>query len=227
MRDRRRDGTSHRGASCVPPGLWPAQRRSTVQAPSCSASALAAGSPALHRQSRPLGLCFPGTQAEMPPPHAAAPEFSRDCRKVHQEPGQARHVIQAHSSPGAPASALTHAISGSAAHDPHFFPPSPDVPRFLFPQGLCLFRASASSGLLRPIQTGEPATRAAELRPAQRGAARALLPSPSHLPGALTLAWIGLGSSVTIKYWVTLLAKLCVGPPCYWLPCSSHLRLSV
>lgn len=150
MRDRRWDGTSHRGASCVPPGLWPAQRRSTVQAPSCSASALAAGSPALHRQSRPLGLCFPGTQAEMPPPHAAAPEFSRDCRKVHQEPGQARHVIQAHSSPGAPASALTPAISGSAAHDPHFFPPSPDVPRFLFPQGLCLFRASASSGLLRP-----------------------------------------------------------------------------
>lgn len=127
-----------------PAGLWPAQRRSTVQAPSCSASALAAGSPALHRQSRPLGLCFPGTQAEMPPPHAAAPEFSRDCRKVHQEPGQARHVIQAHSSPGAPASALTPAISGSAAHDPHFFPPSPDVPRFLFPQGLCLLGPSAS-----------------------------------------------------------------------------------
>lgn len=156
----------------------------------------------------------------MPPPLSSAGIVVRSTRS-RGRPGMS------HSSPGAPASALTPAISGSAAHDPHFFPPSPDVPRFLFPQGLCLFRASASSGLLRPIQTGEPATRAAELRPAQRGAARALLPSPSHLPGALTLAWIGLGSSVTIKYWVTLLAKLCVGPPCYWLPCSSHLRLSV
>ena len=38
---------------------------------------------------------------------------------------------------------------------------------------------------------------------------------------------IGLSHLVTIKYWMALLAKLGVRPPCYWPPWSTHLIVSV